>query len=253
MPLEYVEGPVAQLHVDDGGAGGLPVVFVHAFAGSASHWDAQLAHLRKHRRAVAFDLRGHGKSAAPEDRDYAIASLASDIAAVADSLGLHRFVLVGHSVGGAAAIAYAGAHPDRVAGLVLAGAPGKVPQEQAQKIIGAIEADFDNAMKPYWDKLLSGAKPDVRAKVEHDMKTMSKAASLDIIRAAFEFDPLPSLKRYAGPKLVLYTASGDTPNDLQNLVPTVPHRRIESTSHWMQMDEPEEFNQMLDAFLVAIR
>ena len=85
------------------------------------------------------------------------------------------------------------------------------------------------------------------------MKTMSKEASLDIIRAAFEFDPLPFLKRYAGPKLVLYTASGDTPNDLQNLVPTVPHRRIESTSHWMQMDEPEEFNQMLDAFLAAIR
>ena len=253
MPLEYVEGPVAQLQVDDGGAGGLPVVFVHAFAGGASHWSAQLAHLRKQRRAVAFDLRGHGKSAPPEDGDYAIASLASDIAAVVDRRRLHRFVLVGHSIGGAAAIAYAGAHPDRVAGLVLAGAPGKVPPEQAQKVMSAIEADFGNAMGPYWDKLLSGAKPDVRAKIEREMKTMSKEASLDIIRAAFEFDPLPSLKRYAGPKLVLYTASGDSPNDLQNLVPSLPHRRIESTSHWMQMDEPEEFNQMLDTFLACIR
>ena len=253
MPLEYVEGPVAQLNVDDGGAGGLPVVFVHSFAGSASHWKAQLAHLRKKRRAVAFDLRGHGKSAPPKDGDYAIAAFASDIAAVVDSLGLDRFVIVGHSIGGAAAIAYAGAHPDRVAGIVLAGAPGKVPREQAQKIMSAIESDYDNAMRPYWDKLLAGAKPDVRAHIEREMNTMSKQASLKIIRAAFEFDPLPSLQRYAGPKLVLYTASGDTPNDLQNLVPSVPHRRIESTSHWMQMDEPEEFNQMLDAFLAAVR
>jgi pimeloyl-ACP methyl ester carboxylesterase len=125
----------------------LPVVFVHSFAGSASHWQEQLAHLRKKRRAVAFDLRGHGKSAPPKDGDYAIESLSSDIEAVVDELGLSRFVLVGHSLGGAAAIAYAGAHPDRVAGLVLAGAPGRVPAEQAQNVMGAIEADFDKAMR----------------------------------------------------------------------------------------------------------
>jgi pimeloyl-ACP methyl ester carboxylesterase len=253
MPLEYVEGPVAQLQVDDGGTGGMPVVFVHSFAGSASHWNAQLAHLRKKYRAVAFDLRGHGKSAPPEDGDYAIESLASDIDAVVGDLGLTRFVLVGHSIGGAAAIAYAGAHPDRVAGLVLAGAPGRVPAEQAQKVMGAIESDFDKAMRPYWDKLLTGAKADVRAQIEREMKTISKDASIKLIRAAFDFDPVPALQRYAGPKLVLFTSGGDTPNDLQNLVPSVPHRRIECTSHWMQMDAPEEFNQMLDAFLAAIR
>jgi pimeloyl-ACP methyl ester carboxylesterase len=100
---------------------------------------------------------------------------------------------------------------------------------------------------------LTGAKPDVRAQIEREMKTISKDASLKIIRAAFEFDPVPALQRYPGPKLVLFTSSGDTPNDLQNLVPSVPHRRIESTSHWMQMDAPEEFNQMLDAFLAANR
>jgi len=253
MPLEYIEGPVAQLQVDDGGTGGLPVVFVHAFAGSAKHWKPLLAHLRKKRRAVAFDLRGHGKSAPPEDRDYAVAALASDIAAVVDGLGLDRFVLVGHSIGGAAALAYAAAHPKRVAGLLLAGAPGKVPAEQARKVMSALESDFDGAMRPYWEKLLSGAKPDVRATVEHDAKTMSRDASLRMIRAAFEFDPIPALQRYSGPKLVLYTASGDTPNDLQNLAPTVPHRKIEATSHWMQMDEPEEFNQLLDAFLAGVR
>ena len=157
------------LHVDDGGAGGMPVVFIHSFAGSSAHWSAQLTHLRHNRRAIALDLRGHGKSALPRDGDYAIVSLASDVAAVVDRLKLKRFVLVGHSMGGAVAIAYAGARPDRVAGLVLVGAPGKVPAGEAQQIIASIEADYDKVMRQYWDKLLTGAKRDVRAQIESEM------------------------------------------------------------------------------------
>ncbi|HVF61612.1 MAG TPA: alpha/beta fold hydrolase [Thermoanaerobaculia bacterium] len=98
-----VNGPAGQLYVDDGGAGGLPVVFVHSYAGSGAHWAAQLAHLRPTRQAVAFDFGGHGRSEAPAAGDYAVESLAADIAAVVDALGLGRFVLVGHSMGGAAA------------------------------------------------------------------------------------------------------------------------------------------------------
>jgi pimeloyl-ACP methyl ester carboxylesterase len=55
-----IMGPVGQLHVDDGGSGGLPVVFIHSFGGSTAHWTEQLEHVRGSRRAVAFDLPGHG-------------------------------------------------------------------------------------------------------------------------------------------------------------------------------------------------
>ena len=65
-----IAGPAGVLAVDDGGTGGLPVVFLHSYAGSKAHWAAQLAHLRKTRRAVAIDLRGHGDSAAPPDNVY---------------------------------------------------------------------------------------------------------------------------------------------------------------------------------------
>src|SRR5690349_942008 len=138
METRTIAGPAGTLHVNDGGRGaGLPVVFVHSFAGSAAHWQAQLAHLREHkRRALALDLRGHGASDAPEDRDYAIPHLAQDIAAVVDTLDLSRLVLVGHSMGGSAAAAYAGAHPTRLAGLVLIGTPGKAPKEMADSVMG---------------------------------------------------------------------------------------------------------------------
>jgi pimeloyl-ACP methyl ester carboxylesterase len=253
MPLDSIKGPVAMLHIDDGGVGGMPVVFIHSFAGSSAHWSAQLAHVRQNRRAVALDLRGHGKSAPPRDGDYAIASLASDVAAVVDRLKLKRFVLVGHSMGGAVAIAYSGARPDRVAGLVLVGAPGKVPAEQAREIITAIETDYEKVMRQYWEKLLAGAKHDVRAQIEREMRSVRKDQSLRLIRSTFAYDPCPALQRYPGPKLILYTASGDTPNDLQNLMRDVPRQRFEGTSHWIQMDEPDEFNQVLDAFLASVR
>jgi pimeloyl-ACP methyl ester carboxylesterase len=100
MIAAHVSGPAGALHVDDGGHGGTPVVFLHAFAGNTEQWTAQLAHLRHARRAVAIDLRGHGLSAAPVNRDYAIPALASDIAAVADQLHLEDVVLVGHGLGG---------------------------------------------------------------------------------------------------------------------------------------------------------
>src|SRR5438552_1325242 len=48
-----ITGPAGRLHVDDGGSGGPPVVFVHSFAGSSAHWASQLAHLRPRRRAGA--------------------------------------------------------------------------------------------------------------------------------------------------------------------------------------------------------
>jgi pimeloyl-ACP methyl ester carboxylesterase len=249
LPLETIDGPVGAIHVDDGGKGGVPVLFVHSYAGDASHWRAQLEHLREKRRAVAFDLRGHGGSAKPAANDYEAGSLAQDIAAVADALGLKKFFLVGHSIGGSAAGAYAGEHPERVAGLVLAGAPGKIPKEQGEKIMASIEADYDKVMKGYWEKLLANAKDETRAKVEEGMKSLSKEASLALIRASMFGDPLPALRKYDRPILVISTASGDTPNDLQNLLPNATNQSIAGTSHWMQMDKPDEFNAALDAFL----
>src|SRR5690349_8502589 len=65
-----LEGPSGAIFVDDGGDGGLPVVFLHSFGGSSNHWASQLDHLRHHRRALAIDLRGHGKSARPKNLDY---------------------------------------------------------------------------------------------------------------------------------------------------------------------------------------
>ena len=247
-----VPGPAGSLHVDDGGSGGVPVVFVHGYAGDAGQWSAQLAHLRPTRRAVAFDLRGHGQSAAPAGNDYAVESLAADIGAVVDSLHLTKFVLVGHSMGGSAAIAYAGAHPERVAGLVMAGAPGRTPPDQAEQIMAQIKANYDTVMTAYWNKLLTDAQPAVRESVMSRMKSVPKEPSIVIVGDLFQFDPVPPLARYPGPRLAIVTAHETGPNDLPQLVAGLPTKVIAPASHWMQMDQPEEFNRILDEFLATV-
>ena len=108
-----------ELYSDEGGTGDLlPVVFLHSSAGNASQWSAQLEHLRSHRRAVALEWRGHGRSGAPDDGDYSFSAMAADVAEAVERLGLGRFVLIGHSGGGLVALQYVAEHPERVAGVV---------------------------------------------------------------------------------------------------------------------------------------
>lgn len=251
---QIVEGPSGAIYVNDGGGKeGIPVVLLHSFGGDSSHWSSQMDHLRHERRALAMDLRGHGKSATPRDGDYSVDGFVKDLEVVVDKLGIKRFVLVGHSMGGSIAAKYAGLHPDRVAGLVLVGAPGRIPAEQSKQIMGAIEANYDATMKQYWEKLVAGAQPHVRTQVLAQMDKVPKNDSLAIMRALFADDPLASLDRYKGPTLIVYTSQGNTPNDLQNVRPNLPKREITGTSHWPHLDKPKEFDAVLDDFLKGVK
>ena len=69
-----------------------------------------------------------------------------------------------------------------------------------------------------------------------------------IIKVLFAHDPLSGLTQYAGPTLAITTTHGDTEMDLHNQA-DIPHVPVKDTSHWPQMDKPEEFNRILDAFL----
>ena len=249
-----VEGSSSSLFIDDGGpSSGTPVVLVHSFGGSSSHWKAQLEHLRKSRRAIAFDLRGHGLSSIPSDSNYYVQSLAKDIEAVVDSLDLDKFILVGHSMGGSASIVYTMRNPERVAGLLLVGTPGKTPSQQAKPIIASLESEkYDTVMNDYMKRLLINARPSVADSVWKGIKKLNKSASVDIIKAVFEFDPVPPLSDYPGPKLIISSSGEEQPNALFKQLPEIPHKVISGTSHWVQMDKPDEFNRLLDEFIIRV-
>ena len=111
------------LAVGEDGIGGRPILLVHGFTGAKENL-ASTATLLAGRgwHAVAPDLRGHGSSDAPTaEEDYDFGVMAADLVALADALGWDRFVLVGHSFGGALAQLVALESPHRLDGLVLAG------------------------------------------------------------------------------------------------------------------------------------
>jgi pimeloyl-ACP methyl ester carboxylesterase len=244
----------ASINVDDGGNGDIPILFVHSLAGNAKQWFYQLEHLRKFRRAIAFDLRGHGQSDPPTKGDYAIESLAKDIDGVVNALNLHRFFLVGHSLGGAISISYAGSHPQKVSGLLLADPSGdarKIPLDQINQFLSALQSNsYPKVIEDYWEGLLIGSNPAVQEKVMQDLNNTKAETVIGFFQSLLKFDPLTPLQRYKGKKLSVITHINDTPISLHNLMTDLPVIEVSGSGHWLQMDKPHEFNRILDNFLI---
>ena len=246
-----------ELYADDGGTGdSLPVVFLHSLAGNASQWSAQLEHMRPHRRAVALEWRGHGRSGMPDDEDYSFPAMAADVAEAVERLRLGRFVLIGHSGGGLVALQYAAEHPERVTGLLLvdpAGDARQVPPEQMESLMAGLDSDaYAETIEGYWRLLLSGSVPEVQERVLADLEATPKETVVGFFRAQMEYDPLPALRRYRGPKLSVITPVNDAPFGLHNLGANLPHTTFTGTGHWLQMDKPDEFNRLLDDFVARV-
>lgn len=106
----------------------LPLLCSNGIGVSTFFWDHLVASFSPSRAVVTWDYRGHGKSplaARPEDQT--VVQCAQDLWAVADALGLHEVVLVGHSMGCEVLLEAARLHPERCAALVpMLGAAGRV-------------------------------------------------------------------------------------------------------------------------------
>lgn len=99
---------------------GRTLVLVHGYLGGSRQWAAEIEHLRGHFDIVALDLAGYGEARhlpAPSD----MATHARSVLATLDELGVERFHLLGHSMGGMVAQEMVHQAPERVARLVLYG------------------------------------------------------------------------------------------------------------------------------------
>ncbi|UUZ92867.1 alpha/beta hydrolase [Paenibacillus sp. P25] len=106
-----MKGKLRLAYTDQGE--GTPVVLLHGFCGSSAYWDEVLPLLQGRARLIVPDLRGHGDSGAP-DEPYGMETLADDIAGLLEELQLSKAVLIGHSLGGYATLAFAEKYPERL-------------------------------------------------------------------------------------------------------------------------------------------
>ncbi|MBV9601776.1 MAG: alpha/beta hydrolase [Chloroflexi bacterium] len=106
------------LAFDDAGSGAPPILLVHGWPHDHTYLAPQFAHFSERHRVVSVDLRGHGDSDKPE-QTYSIQGFADNLAWQIYELGLHRRVVVGHSMGAAAVLDLAGRCGDRTSAGVL--------------------------------------------------------------------------------------------------------------------------------------
>jgi esterase len=106
-------------YLEWGKPGALPVICVHGYTSSAEAFNALARRLEDRAHIIALDVRGHGESAWSPEGAYQYPDQAGDLAAFVDRLGLDRFVLIGTSMGGRIAMAYAVQHPQRLLALAL--------------------------------------------------------------------------------------------------------------------------------------
>lgn len=148
LAVETFDG--TRLAVEELGAGPC-VVFVHGFALSQDIWHYQRRDLPSCMRCVFYDQRGHGRSGSAVGDDYSLDALGRDLVSVIDATGEEQVVVVGHSLGGMAALEVlaerAALVRNRIAGLVLVdSAPGDVAAGFAASALSAVPATLRSGL-----------------------------------------------------------------------------------------------------------
>jgi pimeloyl-ACP methyl ester carboxylesterase len=135
-----------RLHYEECGSG-VPVIFVHEFAGDHRAWEAQMRHFGQRYRAITYAARGYPPSDIPPNvAQYSQARAADDIAAVLNHLGIDKAHIVGLSMGGFATLHFGFRHPDRALSLVVAGCGYGAEKGQRDKFrseVAAVAAFLD--------------------------------------------------------------------------------------------------------------
>jgi pimeloyl-ACP methyl ester carboxylesterase len=232
------------------------LVFLHYWGGSHRTFEPVIARLAPGRAVVSYDHRGWG-AARDLPGPYGIGQLADDVLEVVRELGLRRYVLAGHSMGGKAAQLAAARRPDGLAGLVLiAPAPPRpaVDAQEADALSHAYDsrATVSDALQHVltYQPLPAG----LREQVITDSLAAGDEARLAWPRHGITQDITAAASAIAVPVQVLVGEHDrvEPPATLEaNLLPVIPGARmtiIEDTGHLSPLEAPGQVAGQLDHF-----
>ena len=135
---------------------GETVVLLHGFCGSSAYWEKVQPLLADQYQVIAPDLRGHGASDAPLGA-YTIEQMADDVAELLDKLGIAKYTLLGHSMGGYVALSLAERYASRLRGFGLIHSTGYSDNEEAKtKRLQAVTSIRSEGITKFIDGLVPG-------------------------------------------------------------------------------------------------
>jgi pimeloyl-ACP methyl ester carboxylesterase len=251
--------PVA-LHLREYGilsAASHPVLLLHGLFGSAVNWYGIARRLAAEgHRVLVPDLRGHGRTPAGEGISYPV--MAADLAQLLDDRGIEQATVIGHSMGGKAAMWLALSAAERVAALgVVDIAPVTYPNRFATLLSALCALPLDQvADRRSADTLLAPAVPDPAVRgyllqnLEHrgagGWRWRIELDALDAAMADIGAFPDPRAAQFPGPALFIYGTESDylTGEHLARvraLFPLARLRPVAGAGHWVYADQPEGF------------
>jgi pimeloyl-ACP methyl ester carboxylesterase len=240
---------------------GQPLVFLHGFPLSRGAWQKQIEALRSSYRVIAPDLRGFGDSDT-EAGPTTMAQCAADLRALLQLLTSGPVVLIGHSMGGYVALAFAHQFPEMLRGLVLVST--KSGQDTAEAAAGRrvtaekVKAEgvqvVVQAMAP---KMLAAGNHDARMAAEV-LGFMAPSRPAGVIGAllgmAERTDATAFLSQIAVPTLVI-TGADDTliplaeSETLAQAIRAAQLKVIPHAGHLVAFEQPDKFNHVLKEWL----
>ena len=238
-----------------GGRGNPQLVFVHGWACDSTYWTNQIDHFLRDHRLLAIDLAGHGESGATRS-DWSIEALAQDIAEVLAHESLDDVILIGHSLGAAVVVLTAQKAANRVAGVVIVDAMHDLETPHREQMLGfvaSLESDFvgtlrsgvPNLFGPFADQELverialdmASAPPGLSIELERSYANMDFKAAIELVAA-----PIRAINAYA----TNIAANRQYSQDYEAW-------RMEDVGHFLMLERPREFNELLKRVISEIR
>ena len=261
------------LHYQEMGDGA-PLLVLHGLFGSGDNWRSMGKSLSDQARVILVDMPNHGSSPHTEDMSYP--RMAQDVHELIEALSLGSAFVLGHSMGGKAAMALALSYPEAVRGVIVADiAPKSYPPRHTQ-IIAAMQevASSVPGSRSEADEILARSIPSkpVRAFLLKSLKPAGGksegvgnpegdggyrwALNIDAISDCYHhLTSWPQIEgRYDGP--ALFVAGGTSeyvdPDDIDDIQRLFPHATLESideAGHWLHVERREEFTNLVSGFL----
>jgi len=251
-------------YLDEGEKDALPIVFIHGWACSGDFWRFQVSALRDRYRVIAVDLPGFGESGKPHDRAYTLKFFARAVKAAVDNAGVKQPVLAGHSMGYGVALQFLADYPGEARGVCNAdGAffwlpddPGAVPPWEAEMkglSDGLAGPDREELVLRFINATFYGRTPeDLREEITRVMSSADEYAANSSMAEFIRRENWES-RRFDVPSLAVYSKIPELPEEteqkLREAFPDLTYVEWTDTGHFLMMEQPVRFNELLVTFL----
>ncbi|MFE7552536.1 alpha/beta fold hydrolase [Streptomyces gardneri] len=263
--MRYTDNLATRLYFEDRGSGPA-LLLVHGHPFDHTMWQPQIDRFSLTHRVIAPDLRGYGITPLGATELTGITGLgdfAEDLVDLLDDLGIEEAVVAGLSMGGQIAMELHRRHPERVRGLVLA---DTFPAAETEEGKAARNAMADRLLKEgmqgyadeVLDRMVAPYNTHAAPHVHRMMCATDPVGAAAALRGRAERpDYRESLTTVAVPALVVvgrddtYTPVEDA-EEMHALLPHSTLAVIERAAHLPNLEQPEEFDSVLDSYLRSL-